>query len=146
MNGFKSVKGIALAIAIVAVVTTSLPQNIKAQSKPVTITLNDVKQDHFKNPPLLQNGSVFLPLRETGNLLKSKVSWISEGKRIIVNGPKTTIELKLGTKTAIVNGKSYTLTAIPMNKNGVVYVPIRFISEAFGSKAVWKAKEKTVNR
>lgn len=120
-------------------------EKVSAKGNSIKITINGDRRVELKNPPLLQNGSVYLPLREIGTLLNSKTTWVFEGKRIIVNRPTTKIEMKLGSKEATVNGKPYLLQANPKNKNGVVYVPARFVTEALGAQVEWIAKEQRVN-
>lgn len=120
-------------------------EKVSAKGNSIKITINGDRRVELKNPPLLQNGSVYLPLREIGTLLNSKTTWVFEGKRIIVNRPTTKIEMKLGSKEATVNGKPYLLQANPKNENGVVYVPARFVTEALGAQVEWFAKEQRVN-
>lgn len=134
-----------MAIVFAALGTASLTEEVSAKINPITVTINEFQPVELQNPPLLQNGSLYLPLRETGTLMNSKTTWFSEGKRIIVNSPVTRIEMKLGSKQATVNGKPYTLAAMPKNEKGVVYVPVRFVTEALGAQVEWITKERRVN-
>jgi hypothetical protein len=93
----------------------------------------------------LLDGSAYLPLRETGTLLGSTTTWIPEGKRIVIQNPEARVELALGSKLAKLNGKAYELRAVPYNKNGTVYVPVRFVGEAFGAQVDWDGKKRRVN-
>ncbi|MCU6709177.1 copper amine oxidase N-terminal domain-containing protein [Paenibacillus sp. J5C_2022] len=132
-----------VALLLVGVVAYAGEGEVSAnsQSQPLIITLNGLDEE-FQNKPFLQNGSVYLPLRETGTMLDSHTTWIAEGKRIVITNPTTRIEMKLGSKQAIVNGKTYKMRSIPDNRQGVVYVPARFVSEAFGAKVSWIAEER----
>lgn len=143
MKSSKLVLAIMLSIALLAAGLWS--DTASAAAKPVTVTKNNWEPIEFKNPPILQNGTTQLPLREVGTMLNSKTTWIPEGKRIVITNPNTRIELTLGSKQAKINGKNHTMRAIPYNKNGVVYVPIRFIGEAFGAGVTWHDKERRVN-
>ncbi len=118
-------------------------QAAHAAAPVVSVTLNQGTAG-LKHEPLLEGGSVYLPLRETGTLLSSRTTWIAEGKRILVNRPGVRVEMTLGSKQAKVNGQDYTLTAMPKNVDGVVFVPVRFVSEALGANVQWKAEERRV--
>ncbi|WP_165867474.1 copper amine oxidase N-terminal domain-containing protein [Paenibacillus pinisoli] len=141
MKQSKWVLALMLSVALMA---TVWPGEADAAGKPVTVTHNNGEVE-LQNPPILQNGTTQLPLREIGNLLNSKTTWIPEGKRIVITNPQARIELALGSKQAKVNGKNVELRTVPYNKNGVVYVPVRFISEAFGAQVDWHEKERRVN-
>ncbi|TLS53582.1 copper amine oxidase N-terminal domain-containing protein [Paenibacillus antri] len=109
----------------------------------VSVTLNQGTAE-LKHEPLLEGGAVYLPLRETGALLNSRTTWIADGKKILINRPGVRIEMTLGSRQATVNGKPYALTAMPKNVNGVVFVPVRFVSEALGADVQWKSDDRRV--
>jgi hypothetical protein len=54
------------------------------------------------------------------------------------NNNQTLIELKVGSQYAIVNNQFVILDLAPFSKNNRVFVPLRFIAEAFGAKIEWK--------
>jgi hypothetical protein len=54
------------------------------------------------------------------------------------------IELKIGQKKALVNGKTVELDVAPKIENGRTLVPIRFISEALGCDVDWDSLTRTV--
>ncbi|WP_227872159.1 stalk domain-containing protein [Paenibacillus albus] len=55
------------------------------------------------------------------------------------------IELKLGSKSAKVDGKPYSLDVAPVLLNGTTYLPLRFISEAMGAQVSWDPALKRVS-
>lgn len=55
-----------------------------------------------------------------------------------------TVQLRVGDKTATVNGKKVQLEAEVVNKNGLTYVPLRFITETFGAHIEFNAKDDRV--
>ena len=57
---------------------------------------------------------------------------------------KITIELKIGSSSALVSGKKITVDPPPYIKGGVTLVPLRFISEAFGAEVNWIASEQKI--
>ncbi|WP_141501164.1 stalk domain-containing protein [Paenibacillus luteus] len=144
MRKWKKTLAAMIAITVITMGITSLLENAEAKSLPVKVTINDSHVE-LMNEPLLINGAVLLPLREIGTLMNSKTTYFSEGKSIIVNSPTTHIEMRLGSKQTMLNGKSYTLPTIPKNINGTVYVPVRFVTEGLGAGVQWFDKEQRVN-
>lgn len=57
---------------------------------------------------------------------------------------KITVKLREGEKEATVNGKSVPIDAAVVNKNGLTYVPLRFISETLGAYVKYNAKDNRV--
>ncbi len=55
-----------------------------------------------------------------------------------------TIYLQEGKKTAKVNGQEIKLDAAVVNKNGLTYIPLRFISETLGAYVNYNSKENRV--
>lgn len=54
------------------------------------------------------------------------------------------IQLKINNKTAYINGKEYKNDVAPVILNDRTMVPVRFISEAFGSNVMWNEKDEVV--
>lgn len=110
----------------------------------VTLTRNGAPVE-LRNEPLRQGGSVLLPLREIGALLGIRTTWIPEGKRIVMNSAEAHIQMQLGSVEAVVNDGPYTMPAMPDNRDGVVYVPVRFVSEALGATVNWVEEDQRVD-
>ena len=45
--------------------------------------------------------------------------------------------MQIGSKTAIVNGKTVMIDNPPESTKGVTFVPLRFIADAMGAKTQW---------
>lgn len=58
--------------------------------------------------------------------------------------PTILIQLTIGSKSAMVNGKEIALDVPPMVINGRTLVPLRFIGEALGSTVVYDAPTKSI--
>ncbi|HOJ16333.1 MAG TPA: copper amine oxidase N-terminal domain-containing protein, partial [Caldisericia bacterium] len=55
-----------------------------------------------------------------------------------------TIIMTVGNSEVLVDGKKLLLDAPPVIKNGRTFVPLRFISEAFGAEVSWDEATRTV--
>jgi len=102
---------------------------------PIEVLINARKITFTDARPVNANGSVLVPVRVVSDNLGGKLS-LSGKKITIVKGDRT-IKLTIGAKTATVNGETLTLHAAANAVNGRTYVPLRFVSEAFGEKVEW---------
>lgn len=64
---------------------------------------------------------------------------------VVPEPARTRIDLKLGSKSAVVGGKPYTLDVAPLLLDGTTYLPLRFVTEAMGAQIDWNAALKRVS-
>ncbi|WP_334072507.1 copper amine oxidase N-terminal domain-containing protein [Paenibacillus sp. A14] len=93
--------------------------------------------------PILKSGRVLVPLRVVTEMLGGKVAWNTAEQTVNIRKWTDTIQLTLGKKTAVLNhsGESEPQTwrlEVPADQvKGRIYVPLRFVSEAFGYPVDW---------
>lgn len=90
------------------------------------------------------NGRTMIPVRAVSESLGAKVQWIQEKRLVVIDREKTNILLPVGKKDIVVNtaGKLMdTTTQIYQNRT---YVPLRFVSEAFGFTVQWNNDTRSV--
>lgn len=63
---------------------------------------------------------------------------------VVADPPRTRIDLKLGSKNAVVGGQAYKLDVAPLLLDGTTYLPLRFVTEAMGAQIDWDAALKRV--
>ena len=79
-----------------------------------------------------------------------KTLYNKEKRTVTLRDGKTTLVLTIGSKTALVNGKSVTMNAAPISikytkaKKTAILVPTRFVAETFGYSYNWDSKSSTV--
>ncbi|CAH1214537.1 Internalin A [Paenibacillus plantiphilus] len=83
-------------------------------------------------PAFVEAGRTMVPIRFISEQLDAEVSWDSKGKGITVKSLNKQIKLTVDAKAAAVNGKPVQLDAAPVNRDGTVYVPLRFLSQELG--------------
>lgn len=93
--------------------------------------------------PEIKNETTFVPVRLISELLGADVSW--QGKSIGIKYDDVSIQLTIGSKTAQKGTQTLTLGAAPYAKNGRTYVPVRFITEAFGCNVEWANNEVNIH-
>ncbi len=92
-------------------------------------------------PAKIINNRTMVPIRFVAESLGFKVVWDGSTKRVTI-GDNNNILLKIGSKTATVDGATFTLDAPPTIENGRTLIPLRFVSESLGAEISWDSKEK----
>jgi len=94
--------------------------------------------------PEIVAGRTFVPIRFIAETFGSTVMWLPETRSIAITLGTTTIGLQIGNKTAVIKGDIIALDAAPYIKNGRSMVPLRVISESFGSDVAWNAAKHVI--
>lgn len=98
----------------------------KAAVNGTTITL--------QRPPVLINGTTYIPLRFIGEQLGAAVKWLPEEQSVVYTAADKSIQLWLNSSQAKVGVKLIHLTAPPKQINGIIMVPLRFVADQLGAK------------
>lgn len=97
----------------------------------------DGKRLYFDVPPQIDGGRTLVPLRAIFEALGCKVNYDSKTKNITATKGETKISLTLGSKKANINGVETILDVPAKELSGRTIVPIRFVSESFGTSVNW---------
>jgi len=89
-------------------------------------------------------GRSFMPVRFAAETFGFKVQWKSSEEKVILSNTNGSVEFKVGSTNAMVNGKQQALEAAPFNLSGTVYVPLRFAAESLGASVEWKKEGRIV--
>lgn len=87
--------------------------------------------------PVIQNERTMVPIRFISETLGYKVDWNNEERLVSITGKDTSLELKIGSKKAKVNGKEVELDAPSIIKNERTFVPLRFVAENLKAEVKW---------
>nr|WP_272898790.1 stalk domain-containing protein [Paenibacillus sp. MMS18-CY102] len=124
-------------------VHAAAPQVVSTQT-PISVYV-DGKKLSLSQSPYETAGTTFVPMKAIFNALQvTNIVWEQSSKTLIVRKDRFTITLQVGSKTAIVNGKTYKLAAPVEVRNGTTFIPLRFVGEALGADVKWNAKERKV--
>ncbi|WP_235806200.1 copper amine oxidase N-terminal domain-containing protein [Alkalihalophilus marmarensis] len=96
------------------------------------------KQVYFSHGVYVEQNRTLVEFRAIFEALGLQVSYDANTKTVKGSKPGLTIELKLNSKRAVVNGKVHTLDVAVKAINGRTFVPLRFVSEASGIQVIWK--------
>lgn len=100
----------------------------------------DTQSDYYGL--ITKNGISFVQLRYLAEQLDAEVKWTPGSGQIVVIDDLTgkEIVLKVGSKKAAVDGKVVTLSQPAfVHKDGLTYVPLRFLAEALGASVDFDA-------
>lgn len=119
--------GVILSILLAQsfVVTTYAATDIQLKIDDVVVA-TDVK-------PELLNDRTMVPLRVISENLGATVAWSSSDSVVRITKDNMTVIVSTNSSVVEKNGKKSTLDVKPYLKNNRIFVPLRFVAEAFGS-------------
>ncbi len=94
--------------------------------------------------PVLQKGSVLVPLRGVLEKLGAAVQYVAAERRIDITQGGKKVTLRLGEDSAIADLQAIKLTAAPVEIGARAFVPMRSLAEIFGYHVEWQPPTRTV--
>jgi hypothetical protein len=129
----------AIAGSLLGLCLTFAPLATLAQ--PVTVIVNGQAMQ-FDQPPIVQGGRVFVPLRGIFETLGASVVY-SNGQ-INATSRGRSISLTIGSTHGIVDGRPVSLDVAPFVVGSRTLVPLRFVAESLGASVNWNDATSTV--
>lgn len=117
--------------------------HVLADSSNLSIYI-DGKQQVFDPPPVIQHGTTLVPVRGVLETMGATVGWNAETKTVSISKDLTTIHFKIGSQIVEVNKAIKRISVPAQIIQDRTFVPLRFISENFGSKVQWDGNSKTI--
>ncbi|HTA38156.1 MAG TPA: stalk domain-containing protein, partial [Candidatus Acidoferrales bacterium] len=96
----------------------------------------------FDQPPIVQAGRVFVPLRSIFQQLGASVVYANG--QINATGRGRTVALTIGSTQATVSGQPVTLDVAPFVVGSRTLVPLRFVAQSLGASVSWNDADSTV--
>ncbi|WP_409347190.1 WG repeat-containing protein [Paenibacillus sp. MBLB4367] len=135
-----------LLTALLTVTLCSPVSTLYADSKseePIQVLMDGRPLPLDPRAQLLED-SVYVPFRPFFEKLGLQIFWIDETRTVLGKGKSVEMELSIGSRKAKVNGQSVELTAPPAIRDGVTYVPLRFVTENVKGEVDWNGTTRTV--
>ncbi|OPA76233.1 copper amine oxidase [Paenibacillus selenitireducens] len=136
-------KLLSTMVAAALLFSVPLTTNVSAAAAPIQIYIDGVRLP-TDQAPVSVGGRTLLPLRAIFEALQADVNWNPSTKVVTATRDNTTIVLKMGSRTASINGVSSTLDVPAQSINSRTMIPVRFVSEAMGEEVDWNAGSKSV--
>jgi Copper amine oxidase N-terminal domain len=137
MNVFSTSR--AARCAALLAVFAATPLCAVAQSVTVVV---DGRPVQFDQPPVVQAGRVFVPLRGVFERLGASVVYSNGQINATAHG--TSVSLTIGSLQATVGGRRETLDVAPFLVGERTLVPLRFVASALGANVNWNDSTSTV--
>lgn len=118
-------------------ITSFIPKDfikVKIKGKPII----------FDVAPKVINNRTMIPAREVFEKVGAEVLWDNDTRSVVVIKDDITINIQIGSDTAIVNGINKVLDSPAVIVEGRTLVPVRFIAEELGMSVKWDGETKTV--
>jgi len=87
--------------------------------------------------PITMNGRTLVPMRDIFEALGAQVNYNAVTRGISATRATTRIDLQIGNREAAVNSQPQMLDQAPMVRDGVTFVPLRFVSTALGARVAY---------
>ncbi|TRY23300.1 copper amine oxidase N-terminal domain-containing protein [Brevibacillus sp. LEMMJ03] len=130
-----------------ALLTTAVsPVTVLADSKDIQVKVDDVSVQFPDAKPYIDPSTsrTMIPIRFISEKLGASVEWDGAKQTVTMTKEGKQISFKIGEKKATVSGKQITFDAAATLQNNRTFVPLRFVSEAYGAKVDWLATERLV--
>ncbi|MBC9784493.1 hypothetical protein H1S01_08205 [Heliobacterium chlorum] len=98
--------------------------------------------------PYYKNDRVYVPVRYLAKALgisDKQILWDPDAKTVTLTRGETKVTLFLDRKVIIVNDKPTLIDVYPEITNERVYLPVRWVAEAFGANVYWNADENSAS-
>jgi D-alanyl-D-alanine carboxypeptidase len=108
--------------------------------------LND-KEQIMDTIPFLSNGRALIPVRclaHACGIEDSNISWDPGTKKVTLNLEGKYLQLKVGSKQLIKNGEKADMDAAPLIISDRVFLPARWVAEAYDYQVEWNQASKAV--
>jgi hypothetical protein len=110
-------------------------------------TNNGTSSEMDAAPYIDSNNRTMVPIRYIANacgVSDDNITWNQATQTATLNGANTVVTIKVGSNTIQTSTGTITMDTVAVNNNGRIYVPARFIANAFGANVTWDAATKTV--
>ena len=114
-----------------------------ATAQPISVQL-DGRTLYFDQPPASIGGRLLVPLRGIFEALSADVLYDAATRSIKATKGTTVVQLQLGSRTALIDGRTVYLDVPADTVGGRTMVPLRFVSESLGADVKWNGATKTV--
>ncbi len=98
--------------------------------------------------PFIKNSRSFVPVRYLALALgvdEEDIKWEDASQTVSLKKDKILVKVSTKSKMIDINGQSREMDVLPLNKNNRIYLPARYIAEAFGYKVDWDKEKEMIN-
>ncbi len=97
--------------------------------------------------PFIDGGRTYVPVRYLAYALgvpEKGIVWDGKSKTVTLTLGSTVVKLTVGEKVLLLNGTVRAMDVAPVNVSGRVFLPARFVADAFGYQVQWLESSREV--
>ncbi|AWB46247.1 copper amine oxidase [Paenibacillus sp. CAA11] len=122
----------------------SLPSaNVQMVVGQKSVTVNGQKRA-VEVAPVVRNETTYVPIRYVLDYFGGQTGWSAADQRIMALRGSVLLELTVGSKDYVYNGKRKTAEVTPLILQNRTLVPLRLVSEQLGISVKWEQKTKAI--
>ncbi len=95
--------------------------------------------------PFIEGGRVIVPMAAIFRALGAAVAWDGQTRTVTASRGETVVVLEIDKRTTLLNGRPEQLDVPARLVSGRTFVPLRFVSQAFGAETAWDPVARTVS-
>ncbi len=97
--------------------------------------------------PFIKEGRAMVPLRGIMEALEAEVQWSRANgvHTIVITRGIKTVQLTVDSQAAKIDGEAFRLDAAPEIVSDITFVPLRFVTEAFGAETRWDGQLRRID-
>ena len=99
-------------------------------------------------PYIDSNSRTMVPIRYVANacgVSDNNIVWNGKTQTATMSGANTVVTIKVGASTITTSTGTITMDTVAVNRDGRIYVPLRFIANAFGAEVAWDQAAQTAS-
>lgn len=131
-------------LALMGISLACMCTSVVASTIDVSVNLNGEYMDLANGGVYIEEGRTMVPLRVVTESIGALVEYDDSTKGIVISKDDQRIILKLNTSKAIINNEEIEMSVVPVMKDEVTMVPLRFVSETLGVYVYYDANRKTI--
>ncbi|PSL48519.1 copper amine oxidase-like protein [Salsuginibacillus halophilus] len=132
-----------MAMAVILIISLlGTAASVTAESD-VTIYVDEEMQQNQQ--ALIDEGRTFVPIRGVFEAMGARVHWDQEIRTVFLDHSGQALELSLNSDNAVINNEIVRSNLQWINKDGRVYIPLRFTSESLGADVYWDGENREVH-
>ncbi|MGE5404341.1 MAG: copper amine oxidase N-terminal domain-containing protein [Candidatus Saccharibacteria bacterium] len=108
-----------------------------------TVVVGD-KALKFDVPPMVLDGTTFVPMRTIFEALGADITWNKHTRTVVAKKDKRQVRLTVGDSTAKVDDHVVFLDTPALIVRGRLLVPLRFVTQALGAEIRWDGTSKII--
>lgn len=134
---------LAALILLSGIVVAPLPALAQEQVQ-VSIVDADGELILMDPPPVVVENRTLVPVAMLAEVLQAELEWEGEQLTVILTRGSDFMRIRVDNEQAKMNGQNLSLEVPPCIIGDRVYVPLRFVAEAFGATVGWDGATSTV--